>query len=156
MPDFDQIISIVAKSRTTHDAIKDAIKNRRAEFEASIAPLLAEAEVAANILNAAEQAARDAAIAVYEANPDDKKPHPALGIRVSKGYLYEDADATQWAIQHDMPALLKLDRKAFDKLLKDGVVDGLDVIEVTNVTATIATDLSAYLTETDDARPQNV
>lgn len=144
MTDFNLLVYAVAVTRKAHAEIDAAVKARRAEFEASIADLLAAKDTAAIAMNEAENAARAAAIEAYAAAPDNKKPHPALGIRVSTSLNYRDEDALTWAIVHNMPGLLKLNKPAFEKTLKAGAVDGIEVTEEAVVTATIASDLSEY------------
>jgi hypothetical protein len=76
-----------------------------------------------------------------------KKPHPALGIRVSTKLVYEPGMALDWA-KTNLPAALVLDTKTFEAFVKATTVPVTFVSEMQIASATIATDLSEYLKET--------
>jgi hypothetical protein len=76
-----------------------------------------------------------------------KKPHPAMGIRVSTKLVYDLGVALDWA-KTNLPAALVLDTKTFEGFVKATTVPVTFVSVTETPTATIATDLSAYLKET--------
>lgn len=85
---------------------------------------------------------RAVALAEYAAN-QDKHPHPAITIKVYEVLTYDAEQAKSYAIAHNLPKLLKLDAKVFEKAA-NGL--GLDFVTVTEEPrATIASDLSEWV-----------
>jgi hypothetical protein len=150
MTDLNAIVINLARARAERDEVADRVASARAEFEASIAAIVAQKKDADLRVAELEDVARAEAITAYNANPDGgKKPHPALGIRETVKLDYQESHALDWAISHDIRSALKLDKSGFEKLAKAGRVDTVEVglsLEI-NISATIATDLSEYLGE---------
>ena len=91
-------------------------------------------------LEQAEAKLREITLAAY-AETGNKTPAPGVGIREAAKLVYDERDALGWAKEHHLA--LQLDRKAFEKIAK---ADKLDCVEyLTEIVATIATDLSPYL-----------
>ena len=99
-------------------------------------------------LSKADRKLRLDVIANYEAT-GQKKPHPKLGIRVSKVVkIVDESAAFEYARQY-IPALIVLDTKGFEQYAKgvagiEGIIGGqlgLIVAFEDKVTATIAKDL---------------
>jgi hypothetical protein len=89
----------------------------------------------------AETEVRKEALAAYE-ETGDKKPHPAVPIKMYTVLEYEEANALDYAREH-LPKALKLVKRTFEKAAK---VLELDFVTVTQEPrATIARDLSEYL-----------
>ena len=92
---------------------------------------------------AADEALRAAAVAQYEAT-QDKRPHPAVTVKVYTTLSYEEADALEYCQKH-LPKALKLDRREFEKVAR--AAEPVFVTFVVEPKATVATDLSAYVGE---------
>jgi hypothetical protein len=108
-------------------------------------------EIQANINDATSQIdeltkdLHELALADFKAT-GSKKPHPGVGIRVSTKLVYDPAVALDWA-KTNVPAALMLDTKTFEGFVKASTapVTFVSIYEVPS--ATIATDLSAYIKE---------
>lgn len=113
------------------------------EFKRSQAVLLAEMERNEQALDAAEEAARDAVLTAYKES-GQKSPGYGFSVRVRRDVEYDPELVRSWAFAN-MPALLKLDEKQFDRAVLAGVAicPHADILETPQ--ATIATDLSKYL-----------
>lgn len=107
---------------------------------------------AANIAaNRAEQAVREMVVQFYY-ETQDKKPHPAVGVRVKTIYVYDPKLAVQHCVETRLVGALSLKRSKFEQVASVTRPDFVVVDE--QATATIKTDLSAWLPrqegETDD------
>jgi hypothetical protein len=81
-----------------------------------------------------------------------KKAHPATGIRMTTEIRYNLDTALRWAREHLVEAIT-LDRPFFEThakaVAKTKPVECVEIVQVPS--ATIATDLSVYLVQTQDA-----
>jgi hypothetical protein len=77
-----------------------------------------------------------------------KKPHPAMGIRVTTVLEYGPSEAEDWA-RINLPAALTLNKSVFETYAKTmAKVNPVPFVFIDDKpTATIATDLSEYLKE---------
>ena len=138
-----EMVKEVAFCRASEQEATDLIKQRRAKFEKSIEMLLAHQAREKAELQEKEAELRVAILLSYTED-GNKKPHPALGIRITKKLDYDPAYAEEWAHAHS-PNLLMLDKKRFEKVLKAGGMPDFPATEHEKPTATIAKDLSEYL-----------
>jgi hypothetical protein len=91
-----------------------------------------------------EEAVRSAALESFRAD-GNKKPHPAVSIKIFQTTKILDEDAArEWCFANFRPAL-KLDAKTFEKAAKDGNVPAELVTIGEDPRAQIATDLDEYL-----------
>jgi len=90
---------------------------------------------------AADQGVRTSALQVY-AETQDKKPHPAVPIKIYTVLQYEQQDAIEYAREH-LPTALKLNTSTFEKVAKVVPLDFVTISEEPR--ATIARDLTAYM-----------
>ena len=98
------------------------------------------------IMKLEEQILRDEALCFFEID-GNKKLHPAVSIAMVKEYDYQDPDVINWAIEHNIAFLLKVNRPAVKKFVDDPTLP----VTVTEVASTrIKTDLSEYLPEDND------
>jgi|GEM_PF-5228641 len=81
-----------------------------------------------------------AATAEYYKATGEKKPHPAVGIRVGKRAIYDPDEARRWAIEH-ADGLLTLDDKRYKKALRDGTLADMPGEVQEYVTVTISRDI---------------
>jgi len=72
-----------------------------------------------------------------------KAPAPGVGIRELTKLDYDPKEALKWALEHKIA--LSLDKKTFEGFAKTTPLDFVAVTE--ELQATIATDLTQYLTE---------
>ena len=90
---------------------------------------------------ALENAVRQAALHLYDTDPEKKKQIcPGVGIRVGTEYVYDRDEAFGWAKAHSL--CLALDAKAFNAMCKSESTRPEFVTVEENRAATIATDLS--------------
>jgi len=83
------------------------------------------------------------------AHTGNKKPAPGVGVRVSRSLVYDELQARDYCIAN-LAEALKLDKRAFEKYA-NGVseVKPLEFVTITETpSATIASDLSEYLSQT--------
>jgi hypothetical protein len=99
---------------------------------------------ATNQISDLEKDLRELALADFKAT-GSKKPHPAMGIRVTAKVVYDPKEAEAWA-KENLPTAFTFDTKFFEVYVKN--VANVPCATIEQVpTATIATDLSAYLKE---------
>lgn len=140
-------ITYLAQLRQEVADRKAEIAGAQVELEATyewqnIAGFKKQLDLAQGALAEAEANVRAVALAEYAAN-QDKHPHPAVTIKVYEVLAYDAEQAKSYAIAHNLPKLLKLDAKIFEK-----AANGLDLDFVTvteEPRATIATDLSEWV-----------
>jgi len=89
----------------------------------------------------AEQEVRSAALGWYETT-SDKKPHPAVQVKLYTTLAYDPQAALDYACEH-LPKAIKLDKRAFEKAAK--AIEPDFVAFAQEARATIARDLSEYL-----------
>lgn len=125
--------------------LRDAWTDR---FDGENVDAIQEAYAAELSVSELDSYVREATLAAYRADPSNKQPAPGVGIRVTTRLTYDEAKAMMWALDHQMPQLLKLNVKAFEKAAP---ALGLPFVEtVSTPSATIASDLGAVLgTEAD-------
>lgn len=73
----------------------------------------------------------------------DKKPHPAVAIKQFALLDYDVEMALDWAVRHKIPQVLRLDRRAFEKLA--GVIEIEGITQFIEPRAMIARDLSKWV-----------
>jgi hypothetical protein len=147
MSEYNELLAKLAAQRLTLATAKELRTVMIRNFEES----LTYQAVQGNINKAAQQVdelsdqLRELAMADYKAT-GSKKPHPAMGIRVSTRLIYDQGVALTWA-KTNLPAALVLDTKTFEAFVKASTVPVTFVSEHHIASATIATDLSEYLKE---------
>ena len=148
-------IEALARARRLLKDEQDNLAEIEAEIEATFGRRLEIAKTqlstAKDDVQSAEGVVRTAALDLY-VQDGDKKPHPAIQIKVYKVYRYDETDALDFAREH-MPGALKLNKRAFEKAAKE--LSGMDLGDVTeqlrevvsvrdDPRATIARDLGGY------------
>lgn len=141
---LEERVRVYAREKAERDAVQAMLDARHAEFEEENADLIAELRARNEDLKRDDTIIRDQAVEEFKAT-GVKKLGGGVGIRETKRTEYNAADARAWA-QEKRPDLIALDAKAYEKVLKS---DGRDPSMPGNVvlvpSATIPTDLSAYL-----------
>lgn len=141
-----QQIAEVARRRAERDEHKARVAALRAQFEADIAPLVEEAQIAAQACSESEEAARQLVVAIYETT-GEKKPLEGAAVRVSTKLQYDKEEAFAKAKAMGVAIVPEtLDVKAFEKIAKASPDSFPFVQVVEEPSATLASDLSAYLT----------
>ncbi len=142
-PTLADLITELASARGWLALRKNSIEIARKRWEAEHSDKLDALEAAKERVNEAERAVRTATHAAYLAS-GDKKPHAAVGIRMTTIISYNEADARAWAMDN-LKMALKLDTTAFDKAVRAKLVPA-DIASIEEVAqTTIASDLSAYI-----------
>lgn len=144
MPVDRSLIEAVRDARQDAHAASAKVVAAHDVFNVENAELFEEKQAAIEAMSVAEATLREAALAEYAKNPDNKVPGPGVGIRVVVRPEYDPDTAFAWAKDHYMA--LSLDRKAFEVLAK-GRADGTPefVTFHDEPQATIATDLDTAL-----------
>jgi hypothetical protein len=147
MSDYNELLSKLAAQRFTLAIAKEmrAAMVKAFDETPSQQALQASINYAAQQVDELSNQLREQALADYKAT-GSKKPHPAMGIRVSTKLVYEPGMALDWA-KTNLPAALVLDTKTFEAFVKATTVPVTFVSIQETPTATIATDLSEYLKE---------
>lgn len=136
----------VATRRQARDDARGRVSALRAQFESDIASLVEAAQIAAQACSESEEAARALTVALYEAT-GNKAPADGAAIRLTTKLAYDDADALAWAKQTGMALVPEsVDRKALEKIAKASPLPFVTITQ--EPSATLASDLSAYLTPT--------
>lgn len=154
---LEQTLAGVAKARADRDAIEGRVKALRAAFEDSIRKDLDALAALKKAADDAEAAARVQALACYELDKTNKAPALGAGIKVSRVYTYDAAKALEWARKSQMCLVPEsLDVKAFEKVLKASPAS-FDFVTSEDVpSATLGSDLSAYLSTIAEVTPADV
>ena len=148
---LDEMVRKLAEARRIMDEYREQMKALQVDVDAEIEErfggerrrLVALLETAATEVLDADDALRAAAVAEYEAT-QDKRPHPAVTVKVYTTLSYEEADASAYCREYLWKAL-KLDRREFEKAAR--VLEPEFVTFEVEPKATVATDLSAYVGE---------
>lgn len=141
----NELITTLAQARAQLDAVR---KNRIAmlaevtESAQYKAVLQSEAE-ATSALNAAEAEIKEQALGVFTAT-GSKRPHPAVGIRVTTKLVYDPDVALDWA-KTNLLAAVALDGRMFEAFAKKKPLSFVGYNEVPTVT--LASDLTEYMTD---------
>lgn len=143
MTDLNSIVSDLAHAREVLAEAKNDLDALVAEFQSSDPYKYFSARVAEwrNFAESLDSEARRAALDAYR-ETGNKKPHPALGVRVSKAIRYDPEIARKYCLDK-LPGLMVLDAKRFEKVAMEYPLEFVEIGEA--VQATIAQDLSEYL-----------
>ena len=123
----------MTRAKAARDAALEALDQERPNLKADVLQ-------ATDQLQLAELALRTLALAEYD-RTGNKAPGPGVGIREVTRLEYAEAEALAWAVEHTVA--LKLDKAAFEKIVKAAPLPF--VASVTEPQATIATDLGKAL-----------
>jgi len=138
-------IKTVAKAREEQSLLSDLKKKRLAEWEERNAALLSDIADSSQFLADVEALLRETTIKVYQ-DTGNKAPAKGVGIREMTKLDYDPKEAFDWAVEHKV--CLKLDTATFDKMSKLASETKPGFVKITTEPqATIATDLSKYITE---------
>jgi len=125
---------------------KEALDMRMRDWEIENEMLLTAQKEEKAALLVAENTLRELTLAAYQADPNNKKPAPGVGIKLIKQVEYDPIFALQWA--KDQGVALKLDASAFEKAVlafSEADRENLGLNEISNVwerpTATISKNL---------------
>lgn len=142
-PNIEALVHMVAATRRQTARAETTLKAVRSAWEQDHVTLLATVEEARAAQEAAEAALRQAVLAIF-AQEGNKHPHPATGVRVTSRLVYDAQTITEWA-RENLPAVLVLDVKTFERVAPHLMVPGVSTVE--EPIATIAQDLATWLTE---------
>ena len=130
-----------------------AMHAAREAFNVEYAALLAGINAHAARLKSAEALVRALALVAFGADPKNKTPVEGVAIKVGTVREYDQVKVLVWAREHraTFPALIveTLNEKVLKALITANAVPGVTTKE--EPTATIATDLSQYLCNTEPA-----
>lgn len=148
--DLTAELAALAKARADYEAAKAVLDAQRAAWEAEHQAEIDRVATLKHELAAREESAREAALQRY-GETLDTKPVDGVEIKLYDTVTVDPDAATAWARTH-MPALLVLDMRAYEKVLREvrssKLLSGLmtmpgDVVKTPK--ATLARDLSMYL-----------
>ena len=143
--DIREAIELLRKTRATEADFTAQVAEIKAELEAlPLWKMLQDVQgylaTARADVETQEHRVRWEALEAYN-KTGNKKPHPAVAIKMYAVLYYASLDAHAYACQH-LPKALRLDVKAFEKVAKVANLDFVTISEEPR--ATIARDLSAY------------
>jgi hypothetical protein len=140
-PNIEALVRVVAAARQQTAQAESTLKTARSAWEQDHAALFTTVEEARTAQEAAEAALRQAVLTIF-AQDGNKHPHPATGVRVTSHLVYDAQSITEWA-RENLPAVLVLDVKTFERVAPHLMVPGVSMVE--EPIATIAQDLAAWL-----------
>ena len=138
--ELNALVQTVAQARRQTAQAQAALTTVRAAFEQQHAEVIAAVTAAQARLEQAEEALRQATLAAY-AGAGNKRPHPAVAVRVMTRLVYDPEGITAWA-RENLPAILVLDVKTFERVAQHLMVPGVTVSA--EPVATIAQDLTPW------------
>jgi len=130
-----QIEFVAAARRVARDKL-DQKKASLAKWEEVNQDLLKDVLMAADVVSTAENQLREFTLQAY-AETGNKAPAVGVGIREVTKLEYDNKEAFNWAIGHEMA--LKLDGRAFEKIANTFPIHFVTI--TTEPQATIATNL---------------
>ncbi len=133
---------LVHGRRQAAEDAKEALDESRTAWEAQNADLLTQAKLTTQATREAEEELRDLTIR-YMRETGDRKPGWGVGIRMATRLIYEPKTALDWAMARGL--FLSLEVKGFERFAREHPLTFVKVLS--EPTATIATDLTAALTE---------
>lgn len=140
-----QQLAEVAERRANAETCASLVKTLRDDFEAEHAEVIAAAATAKAALADAEASARALIVAIYETT-GSKAPAVGASVRVSTKLEYDPAEAFAKAKAMGVAVIPEsLDVKAWEKIVKASPATFPFVRVVEQPSATLASDLSAYL-----------
>lgn len=146
MDTLDELVRELAKQRQTVEMYTGLVKEAQGLIEQTAAwrqwKKLAEREVEQyDVLHALEEQVHAAALHQF-VETTEKKPHPAVQIKMFTRLDYDPERAKIYCMEH-VPAALKLDARAFEKVAKVLMLDWVESVPYPR--AQVAGDLSEYL-----------
>jgi hypothetical protein len=140
-------IRVLADARRAREQAKEDVDRIKAEIEAQFGDALRRAhevlEEASLAVAAIDEVTRAFAVDWFNAT-DDKKPHPAVTVKMYTILEYDPAVALDYCTKH-LPKALRLDRRAFEKVAK--VLEPDFVTFCVEPRATILSKLEEYETK---------
>lgn len=133
-------VAEIASRRSTVAELKGKLNAARDEFNAQHAELIASIKEEESALSNVESQIRAAAAAAYQ-ETGNKKPFDGIGVRVGTDFIYDGEQAFAWAKEKGI--CLTLNEKEFKAICKTPVRPDF-VQEIESISATIASDLSAF------------
>ncbi|MDQ2806694.1 MAG: hypothetical protein M3Z04_07220 [Chloroflexota bacterium] len=140
IPNLPRLVQAVAAARVATSQAQTTLATARSAWEQANAGLLQAVSATRTAQATAEETLRTATLAAYAAT-GSKRPHPALGVRLTTRLDYDREQVTAWARQH-MPTVLILDTARFEAVARQLAVPEVTVISEPQ--ATIGTDLHAW------------
>ena len=140
--DLPALVQAVATARRTAATLQATLSATRSAWDTANADLLATVAAARADQEQAETDLRTAGLAAYAAG-GSKRPHPAVGVRVTLQPQYDEAALTAWA-RTQMPALLQLDTAQVAVVARRLTLPGVQLIPTPQ--ATIGGDLTRWTT----------
>ena len=138
-------IKDVAELRKAYSEMQEMKKKLHAEWEEQNKNLLEQIDKQWQVLTEAETALRESTIKAYQ-ETGNKQPAPGVAVRELTKLDYDPDQALKWGIEHSMA--LSLNKSVFEKIAKTTPLEFVKVF--TEVSATIATDLSKVLEIKED------
>ena len=138
--DLPALVQAVATARRTTGLLQATLSAARRAWDTAHADLLATVAAARTAQEQAETTLRTAGLAAYAAGAG-KRPHPAVGVRVTLTAQYDAAALTAWA-RLQMPALLRLDTANIIPVARRLDLPGVQLIPTPQ--ATIGSDLTRW------------
>lgn len=140
--DLNTMITTLARVQLDYTRAKDELDAKRAAWEAEHQTELDTLATLKDTAAKLNDAVRDAAVAEFSTT-GNKKPHPAITVKMFTAYSYDEDVATAWALDN-APGLLVLNNKEYEKVLKTGALAGMPGTVDETPKATVARDLSEY------------
>ena len=147
MSDINAKVKELAWGRADIARLKEKAATLQAELDATFTGReLANVKLAIKAMQDGEMVVYDelcnAALAAY-AETGNTVPHEMVKIKMLTTIIYDPNVALEWAVDHNMPDLLKLDSRAFDKVAR---ATSLEFVESRKEPrASVTRDLSVYL-----------
>ena len=142
MEELIKSLKNVAWARQELQRATNAKREALATWEEEHADLIGEIKDLSEVTQEYELRLRELTIKAYQ-DTGNKKPVDGVGIRELTKLDYDPKEALKWALEHRIA--LSLDKKTFEGFAKTTPLDFVAVTE--ELQATIATDLTQYLTE---------
>ena len=143
--ELEDLVPELARLKRAESSAKRELGKLEREIAAAFGAKLVSAK-ARLLMAQTERAEMDAAVRTVALSQfvadGDKKPHPAVTIKINKALLYKPADALDYCREH-LPKALKLDKRAFEKAARVIEPDFVEIVD--DPKPFVARDLEKYL-----------
>ena len=137
---LNALVADLARLRAQEAEVDAEYKAALAEFEAEHADLIERRKEAKVRAAAADEVVRHTALMIYLSDVTNQAPHPAVKIKTVQKVAFAHEEAREWVGD----ALLELNEKAYDKLLREWA-DSAALASVFTMPGRVIGDVKAYI-----------
>lgn len=144
LADLDDEVKGLARERARLAELETEWAERRKAFEIENEKLLSAITEKRALVTQYERNVRDMAYALADQR-GEMRPHPAILTKHVRIPIYEPVEAVAWAISHNMPDMIDLKKRAYEKALLSGLASDMPGQVIDDFQVTIKADLNPFV-----------